>query len=81
VIWLRGWDLLKDFRFGPKRSDHKFCPDCGSSMVIDPCYGYTTVEKFKNAPDAIGLNVRMIKGVDLSKLHFSIEGLNSILQS
>lgn len=57
ITWVRGWDLLKDFRFGQKRSDHKFCPECGSSMVIDPCYSYKNSEAFKDAPDAIGLNV------------------------
>lgn len=58
VTWTRGWDNLNDFRFGQKRSDHKFCPQCGSSMVIDPCHVYKTSDMFKDAPDAIGLNVR-----------------------
>jgi hypothetical protein len=57
VAWTRGWDKMKDFRFGPKRSDHKFCPECGSSMLVDPCYSYAKLEMFKGAPDVLGLNV------------------------
>ena len=35
VIWHSGYDTLKDYRFGKKKLDHKFCPSCGSSILID----------------------------------------------
>ena len=35
VVWHTGYDLLKDYRFGRKKLDHKFCPNCGSSILID----------------------------------------------
>lgn len=35
VVFHSGYDTLKDYRFGKKQFDHKFCPDCGSSILID----------------------------------------------
>ena len=35
VEWLSGYDTLKDYRFGKKRFDQKFCLNCGSSILID----------------------------------------------
>lgn len=35
VVFQSGYDTLKDYRFGKKQFDHKFCPDCGSSILID----------------------------------------------
>ena len=57
VAWIRGYSLLKEFRFHTKRMTHKFCPDFGSSMLIDPNFGYKNSEKFKGAPDILCLNV------------------------
>jgi hypothetical protein len=61
VTWIRGWDKLKDFRFSKKVVDHKFCPDCGSSVVLDMCSFYKEMEQFReefrDAPDLLGLNV------------------------
>ena len=31
-----GHDALKDYLFGPKKSIHKFCGECGSSVFFDP---------------------------------------------
>lgn len=57
VTWLRGYDTLKSFRFGPKRVDHKFCPECGSSVLHDP--HLPDYQQFlpPGAPDVFGLNV------------------------
>ena len=27
---------MKVYRFGEKKCMHKFCPDCGSSLFVDP---------------------------------------------
>ena len=27
---------MKGYRFGEKKCMHKFCPDCGSSLFVDP---------------------------------------------
>lgn len=35
MVFHSGFDTLKDYRFGKKQFDHKFCPDCGSSILID----------------------------------------------
>lgn len=35
MIFHSGYDTLKDYRFGRKQFDHKFCPACGSSILID----------------------------------------------
>jgi hypothetical protein len=57
VSWVSGYDLLKTFRFNNKRLAHKFCPECGSSMIIDAEYAYKDVPRYKGAPDIICLNV------------------------
>lgn len=59
VTWLSGWNKLKNFRFNTKSVDHKFCPECGSSVLIDPMRFYDKMEGFENAPDVLGLNVRV----------------------
>lgn len=48
VVWHTGFDSMKDYRFGNKRFDHKFCPKCGSSILID----------FHN-PEELAVNVRV----------------------
>lgn len=58
VTWLRGWDTLTNYRFNTKSVDHKFCPTCGSSLVMDPHCFYNKLEGFETAPDIVGLNVR-----------------------
>lgn len=57
VVFHSGYDTLKDYRFGKKQFDHKFCPDCGSSILID----------FHN-PERLAVNARMIKDIDMEKL-------------
>ncbi|TID23381.1 gb [Venturia nashicola] len=75
ITWLSGWDKLKNFRFNTKSVDHKFCPECGSSVVIDPLCFYQKMEGFEDAPDVLGLNVRMFEGVDVKGLELTGEGV------
>ncbi|KIK55659.1 hypothetical protein GYMLUDRAFT_834213 [Collybiopsis luxurians FD-317 M1] len=52
---------LQGYSFGTKRAVHQFCPKCGSSIgsySLDP-------EIF---PGIKAINVRMLNGIDLSKL-------------
>ncbi|ROW11894.1 hypothetical protein VPNG_05001 [Cytospora leucostoma] len=62
IEW-KGWDELKNYRYAAKDRDHKFCGNCGSSVCID------FLDKWKFAGDVIGLNVRLIHGVDLQQLN------------
>ncbi|KAE9983520.1 hypothetical protein EG328_009860 [Venturia inaequalis] len=80
VTWLSGWENLKNFRFNTKSVDHKFCPECGSSVVIDPLWFYRGMEGFEGAPDVLGLNVRMFEGVDVKTLELSGEGVFASLR-
>jgi hypothetical protein len=57
VKWVSGEDSLKSFQFAAKRNHHKFCPECGSSIMIDPKSWYLSMERYKGAPDILGLNV------------------------
>lgn len=49
LIWLKGEDKLKNYEFATKTRDHRFCANCGSSMLID----------FRGAgkQDVLGINV------------------------
>ncbi|KAK4450879.1 Mss4-like protein [Podospora aff. communis PSN243] len=62
VEWLSGWDEMKNYRFGSKNRDHKFCGVCGSSVCIDFLGNW-------HVGDVIGVNVRLLEGVDLEKLY------------
>lgn len=35
VQWVSGYDTLKKYQFNSKGYNHKFCPNCGSSIVIE----------------------------------------------
>ena len=35
VEWHQGYDTLKAYKFGHKKLTHKFCGNCGSSILID----------------------------------------------
>ncbi len=50
VVFTEGYDKLKDYRFATKTRDHKFCPECGSSILID------YLGKSKRG-DVLGINV------------------------
>jgi hypothetical protein len=57
VTWNSGYDSLKTFQFASKRNHHMFCPECGSSILIDPKGFYLSLDRFKGAPDILGINV------------------------
>ncbi|QDS69337.1 hypothetical protein FKW77_003585 [Venturia effusa] len=80
VTFLSGWDALKNFRFNTRSVEHKFCPECGSSVLIDPLCFYNGVEGFEKAPDILGLNVRMFEGVDVKKLELTGQGAFATLR-
>ncbi|MCJ1450574.1 hypothetical protein MMC28_000907 [Mycoblastus sanguinarius] len=61
VVFQSGEDKMKGYRFGEKKVMHKFCPTCGSSLLVDPHI---------NDSDLLVVNVRMIKGIELDKLNY-----------
>ncbi|MCJ1228894.1 hypothetical protein MMC12_005558 [Toensbergia leucococca] len=74
ITWQRGQDEMRVYCFGPRRNDHLFCPVCGSSVMLDPRFRYQGVPSMEGAPDVVGVNVRMIKGVDMDNLTFTTDG-------
>ena len=50
VIFHTGYDHLRPYAFGTKKRTHKFCPTCGSSILID-------FNGILEGRDALGLNV------------------------
>ncbi|KAK1751196.1 Mss4-like protein [Echria macrotheca] len=62
IEWISGWDDMKNYRFGRRDRDHKFCGVCGSSVCIDFLGNW-------EVGDVIALNVRMIDGVDVDGLY------------
>ncbi|MCJ1434968.1 hypothetical protein MMC27_004338 [Xylographa pallens] len=53
VVFHQGFDTLKGYHFGSKQKTHKFCPECGSSILID--FNGTLDGKFEDAM-AVNLN-------------------------
>ena len=51
VVFHQGYDDLKGYRFASKKAEHKFCPTCGSSMLV-------VFNDGKN--DTLVLNVRSV---------------------
>ena len=54
VVFLQGYETLKSYKFGTGKVDHKFCPSCGSSVMID------LNNSFAIWGDALGMNVRVL---------------------
>ncbi|MCJ1390142.1 hypothetical protein MMC18_003000 [Xylographa bjoerkii] len=63
VVFHQGFDTLKEYRFGSKQKTQKFCPECGSSILID--FNGTLDGEME---DAMAVNVRMFKDIDMRKL-------------
>ncbi|MCJ1478138.1 hypothetical protein MMC13_006814 [Lambiella insularis] len=59
VVFHQGFHSLTEYRFGNK---DKFCPTCGSSIMID--FNGSEMESFG---DAVAINIRMIKDIDLNR--------------
>ncbi|KAI4147207.1 MAG: hypothetical protein LQ341_001846 [Variospora aurantia] len=57
VVYLKGEDSVKGYYFGGKKAEHKFCPNCGSSISVDP-HGAFGEEDM----------VRMLQDVELDQL-------------
>jgi hypothetical protein len=54
VVFYSGYNHLSDYAFGRKMVSHKFCPTCGSSIMID-CNGFAPV-----GIDVVAINVNHI---------------------
>lgn len=52
---------IQSYSFAPHNRKHKFCPKCGSSILIEPN------DKIEDAGDT-GINLRTVEGINLSKL-------------
>lgn len=39
VVFHQGEDHLKSYRFGNQKAEHRFCPTCGSSVLINANHG------------------------------------------
>jgi len=64
----QGSENLSEYRFGNKSAAHKFCKLCGSSLFIDP----------PSEIDILGVNIRMLKDVEVEKLEFNFnDGKNN----
>ncbi|MCJ1393793.1 hypothetical protein MMC18_006669 [Xylographa bjoerkii] len=59
--WIHGSEKPKVYRFGTETKEHKLCGECGSSVLVD-FMGKHHVE------DIVGVNVRIMKGVEVDKL-------------
>lgn len=51
IVYLKGEDSIKGYYFNEKRAEHKFCPNCGSSISVDPHGAF-------GGSDWVSLNVR-----------------------
>jgi len=63
VIFHTGFEQLHSYNFGSKKRPHKFCPTCGSSILID----FKRVEGWS---DKLAINVRMIRDTDFTKFKY-----------
>ncbi|KAL8723052.1 MAG: hypothetical protein Q9225_000594 [Loekoesia sp. 1 TL-2023] len=71
VVYLRGEDSIRGYYFNEKRVEHKFCPNCGSSVGIDPHGNYGT--------SFVSVNVRMLQDVELDQLKIeTFDGKNKL---
>ncbi|OJJ42663.1 hypothetical protein ASPZODRAFT_137045 [Penicilliopsis zonata CBS 506.65] len=61
IEWISGWEEMARYQFTPKHKEHRFCGTCGSSVCIDFLGNWAV-------GDVIGINVRMLHGVDLDGL-------------
>ncbi|MDI1485398.1 MAG: hypothetical protein OHK93_000535 [Ramalina farinacea] len=67
-----GKENLKSYAFGSKKYAHKFCGECGSSVMIEE------IGK-EGGKGFVAVNARMIKGVDLDKLDLvKFDGWNKL---
>jgi hypothetical protein len=64
-----GEEALKSYSFGPKKSLHKFCGECGSSVFFDP--------RMKERGEGRGLDLLGINVITAAlKLHFQLSNMS-----
>ncbi|KAI9704799.1 MAG: hypothetical protein M1836_006579 [Candelina mexicana] len=64
ITFHSGKDELKEYKFGPGRIAHSFCPTCGTSVAAK-----STDPNF--FADQTALNVRTFKNVDVDQLQLN----------
>jgi len=73
VTFHSGHDHLRTYQFGKKMVSHKFCPTCGSSLLID------LNGRAPFGVDPLSVNVRMFQDVDLQELKLNyVDGKNRL---
>jgi hypothetical protein len=65
VIFHSGRDQLKEYRFGTKTIPHYFCPNCGSSIMID----FRELTDEPETQPRMAMNVRHFRDVEIEKLN------------
>ncbi|PQE27122.1 glutathione-dependent formaldehyde-activating enzyme protein [Rutstroemia sp. NJR-2017a WRK4] len=67
---------LSSYRFGSKAHAHKFCKNCGSSMMIDLRTEHKEPDPRK---DIVAVNIRHFKDIDLDAMTYTFfDGKNLI---
>ncbi|APA06454.1 predicted protein [Sclerotinia sclerotiorum 1980 UF-70] len=63
-------EKMGSYRWGNKIADHRFCKNCGNSILVDLCrpdaFGETDPRK-----DMIAINVRNFKDIDLDEMSYT----------
>ncbi|KAI4253094.1 MAG: hypothetical protein LQ352_003904 [Teloschistes flavicans] len=68
IEWLAGKQELIRYEFGPKNTEHAFCPKCGSSIVLFVSLSVGPDDGEGERRRKVGINARMIKGIDIDRL-------------
>ncbi|KAI1501131.1 glutathione-dependent formaldehyde-activating, GFA [Biscogniauxia marginata] len=76
VVFSSGEQHLSSYRFGNKKKPHKFCPTCGTSILIDFAECDREIERQVTA-----INIRSFAGIEdvLGDLEFKqVDGKNKL---
>ncbi|RAQ58700.1 hypothetical protein COH20_005900 [Aspergillus flavus] len=76
VVFRRGEDQLAEYRFGNRTKPHKFCPNCGTSVLID-----FKESQFEKEREMMAINIHMIQGIEdvLDELDYrAVDGKNRL---
>lgn len=93
VVFRSGYDTLKAYQFANKRVSHKFCPECGSSILIDfhgtifegDCLAVNVsaltrlgIERGQRLIINVKYQIRMLQGIDPTKLKYKKGGTGNL---
>ncbi|XDG01458.1 hypothetical protein ABKA04_001073 [Annulohypoxylon sp. FPYF3050] len=59
VKFQSGWDELSSYRFGNSLKSHRFCPKCGTSVLIDFSESDRAIER-----EVVAINIRTFQGIE-----------------